>query len=114
MKHEKKQSFLSVIFLCFFLCPMKVQSINLEQGKAIFVKNCMVCHKSGENVIIPEKNLKKNALEANGMYSFQAIVYQVINGKNGMPAFGGRLMEEEIENVASYVFKKSSTNFIEP
>ena len=74
----------------------------------------MVCHKSGENLIIPEKNLKKEALEANGMYSFQAIVYQVLNGKNGMPAFGGRLLEEEIENVAFYVLQKSSTNFTEP
>jgi hypothetical protein len=43
------------------------------------------------NLIIPEKNLKKEILQANGIYSQDAIKYQVLNGKNGMPAFGGRL-----------------------
>ena len=31
------------------------------------------------------------------MYSHEAIIYQVLNGKNGMPAFGGRLNQTEIE-----------------
>jgi cytochrome c6 len=57
------------------------------------------------NIIIPEKNLKKETLEANGMNTISAISYQVINGKNGMPAFGGRL-KKEIEDVATYVLKK--------
>jgi mono/diheme cytochrome c family protein len=35
----------------------------------------------------------------------------VINGKNGMPAFGGRLTEKEIEDVATS--KKSQKNFQE-
>jgi len=29
--------------------------------------------------------------------------FQVTNGKNAMPAFGGRLSDEDIENVATYV-----------
>ena len=37
------------------------------------------------------------------MYSNEAIIYQVLNGKNGMPAFGGRLNQTEIEDVAEYV-----------
>jgi hypothetical protein len=37
----------------------------------------------GNNIIIPEKNLKKETLEANGMNTISAISYQVINGKNG-------------------------------
>ena len=82
-------------------------------GKEIFQANCSVCHIGGTNIIIPEKNLKKNALEANGMNSLNAISYQIINGKNGMPAFGGRLQENEIEILASYVLKQSLTNFIE-
>jgi mono/diheme cytochrome c family protein len=35
----------------------------------------------------------------------------VINGKNGMPAFGGRLTEKEIEDVATYVPKKARKIF---
>ena len=80
-------------------------------GKEIFRANCSVCHIGGTNIIIPEKNLKKNSLDANGMNSLNAITYQIINGKNGMPAFGGRLQEEEIEILASYVLKQSLTNF---
>ena len=48
------------------------------------------------------------------MNTLSAISYQVLNGKNGMPAFGGRLNEKEIEEVANYVLEKSffpSQNF---
>jgi cytochrome c6 len=82
-------------------------------GKEIFRTHCIACHNQGKNLIIPEKNLKKEALEANGMNNLNAISYQVINGKNGMPAFGGRLLEEEIEAVSIYVLKQSSLNFKE-
>jgi len=37
------------------------------------------------------------------MNSLEAIVYQVTNGKNVMPAFKGRLNNQQIEDVANYV-----------
>jgi len=89
----------------------KVDAIDLNKGKILFTNNCNVCHKNGENVIIPEKNLKKEALEENGMNSIDAIIYQVLNGKNGMPAFGGRLSQKDIEEIATYVLKESTLNF---
>ena len=51
--------------------------------------------------------LKKDVLEANGMKSVDAITYQVTNGKNAMPAFGGRLSDSDIEDVANYVLSQS-------
>jgi cytochrome c6 len=33
---------------------------------------------------------------------------QVTNGKNAMPAFGGRLDDEEISDVAAYVFDQAT------
>jgi cytochrome c6 len=69
-----------------------VHAQSLENGEKVFANNCSVCH-LGNNIIIPEKNLKKETLEANGMNTISAISYQVINGKNGMPAFG-RLTEK--------------------
>jgi cytochrome c6 len=83
----------------------------LEKGKTLFNLNCTACHQKGENLIIPEKNLKKEILQANGMYSLNAIKYQILNGKNGMPAFGGRLKEKEIEAVAIYVLEESLKDF---
>jgi cytochrome c6 len=88
-------------------------AVSVEKGEKIFVTNCSVCHLGGNNIIIPEKNLKKETLEANGMNTISAISYQVVNGKNGMPAFGGRLTEKEIEDVSVYVLQKSGKNFQE-
>ena len=69
------------------------------------MQNCNSCHFQGTNLIIPEKNLKKQSLENNGMNNIDAIIYQITNGKNGMPAFGGRLSEEEISQIAQYVIQ---------
>ena len=38
----------------------------------------------------------------------EAIAYQVTNGKNGMPAFGGKLSADDIADVAAYVESQSS------
>lgn len=94
-------------FLFFLLA---LNSKDLDLGKRLFTANCNVCHMEGKNLILPEKSLKKNALEINGMNNLDAISYQIINGKNGMPAFGGRLQEKEIQEIASYVLQ-SSSNF---
>lgn len=112
MKKDGRISFFPFFFLVFNFSQM-VHAQSLENGEKIFTSNCSVCHLGGNNIIIPEKNLKKEALEANGMNTVSAISYQVINGKNGMPAFGGRLTEPDIEDVATYVLHKSQKNFQE-
>jgi cytochrome c6 len=101
----------SLIFISCFFQTRKAEAISLEKGEILFNKNCSVCHLGGKNIIIPEKNLKKETLEANGMNNISSIVYQVINGKNGMPAFGGRLAETDIEDIAIYILEKSSKDF---
>ena len=109
---KKKVKLLYLLFFPLFLSfSPEVKAINLDKGESIFVNNCAVCHNDGNNIIIPEKNLKKETLEANGMNTKSAIAYQVLNGKNGMPAFGGRLKETEIEAVAIYVLEESSRDF---
>ena len=40
-----------------------------------------------------------------------AVKKQVINGKNAMPAFGGRLSDDDIANVAAYVISTSSAGW---
>lgn len=105
------KKFVIISSLTFFFFYSSVNAKTLEFGKKIFFENCNVCHNGGDNIIIPEKNLKKEALRTNGMDNIQSVIYQVINGKNGMPAFGGRLSEEEIENVATYVLHQAQINF---
>ena len=109
MKKCKNKSLLIIFVL--LNSPHRAMSYNLNEGKTIFIQNCNACHKAGRNVIIPEKNLQRLTLEANGMYSRESIIYQVLNGKNGMPAFGGRLNQTEIEDVADYVLISAENNF---
>lgn len=60
-------------------------------------------------MIMPEKTLEKEALDQYlaGGRSAKSIITQVTNGKNAMPAFGGRLSDDEIADVAAYVIKSS-------
>jgi len=98
---------ISLFLLMNFFSPNFSFAADIENGERIFNANCSACHVGGNNVIIPEKTLKKDALEANGMNSVDAITYQVTNGKNAMPAFGGRLDDGDIEDVANFVLSQS-------
>jgi cytochrome c6 len=42
------------------------------------------------------------------MNSSEAIIAQVTNGKNAMPAFKGRLKPAQIEDVAAYVLDQAN------
>jgi cytochrome c6 len=81
---------------------------DAASGAKIFSANCAACHAGGNNVIMANKTLKKEALEQYGMNSIGAITTQVTNGKNAMPAFGGRLSAAQIEDVATYVLDQSA------
>nr|YP_009313011.1 Cytochrome c553 [Dermonema virens]SCW21265.1 Cytochrome c553 [Dermonema virens] len=85
----------------------KTLAADIAAGEQIFNANCAACHAGGNNAIITEKTLKKDVLEAYSMNSVDAITTQVTNGKGAMPAFGGRLEAEDIDNVANYVLSQA-------
>lgn len=78
---------------------------TFSNGKKIFFDNCMVCHNLGKNIILPEKNLNYDTLVSNSLNSLSSLSYQIINGKNTMPAFGGRLSKEEVDSVAIFILR---------
>merc|ERR1719480_105608 len=88
---------------------------DVAAGEQIFNANCAACHAGGQNVIMPEKTLEKEALDQYlaGGRSEASVITQVTNGKNAMPAFGGRLSDEDIANVATYVIKTSESGWDE-
>ena len=53
------------------------------------------------------QNLNLCAQFLTGGFKESSVVTQVTNGKGAMPAFGGRLTDEDIANVATYVITKS-------
>ena len=99
--------------LLVFLTALMFTGVNpvlagdAANGGKIFSANCAACHAGGRNVISAAKTLQKDALEKYEMNSIEAIVYQVNNGKNAMPAFKGRLNDTQIEDVATYVLSQS-------
>lgn len=102
---------LLIIGFTLFSNLFSSHAFDVKNGESIFTANCSACHAGGNNVIMPEKTLRKGALTDNKMDSMDAITYQVTNGKNAMPAFGGRLSDLDIEDVASFVLSKSDKDW---
>jgi len=84
-------------------------------GEQIFSGNCAACHAGGQNAVAAEKTLQLEALQEylDGGVSEASVVKQVTNGKNAMPAFGGKLSDDDIANVATYVITQSKAGWEE-
>jgi mono/diheme cytochrome c family protein len=72
---------------------------NPELGAVVFSEQCSVCHGATGRGGNGGPDLTTMPLAQ----SEEGAIQQVTNGGGGMPAFGGTLSEEEIENVAAYV-----------
>jgi cytochrome c6 len=98
-----------IVFWLTFVYP--VFASDISNGSKIFNDNCASCHLGGGNILISQKTLHKEALseylENYSNDSISAIISQVKNGKNAMPAFKSKLSEQEIIEVSAYVFQKS-------
>lgn len=97
------------LFKLTFISP--ALAAETSNGAKIFEANCASCHIGGGNILISQKTLKKEALskylENYDRDSIQAIIPQVQNGKNAMPAFKSKLSPNEILEVATYVFQNA-------
>ncbi|MBD2523840.1 cytochrome c6 PetJ [Nostoc sp. FACHB-133] len=110
MKKMMKVILLGIaIFTFAFSSP--ALAADAVSGAKVFSANCASCHAGGKNLVQAAKNLKKEALEKYGLYSAEAIIAQVTNGKNAMPAFGKRLKADQIENVAAYVLSQADKDW---
>lgn len=101
---------LLAIALVTFAFNRPALAADTAAGATIFNNNCAACHAGGNNVVMSQKTLKKDALEKFGMNSLDAIKTQVKNGKSAMPAFK-RFSDEEVENVAAYVLQQSENGW---
>ena len=107
MKHLFSLIWLIVaLFVLSWATPVFAEG-NPAAGAAVFSANCASCHMGGKNVVNAAKTLKKDDLEKYAMYDADAIINQVTKGKMAMPAFGGRLSSQQIEDVAAYVLAQA-------
>lgn len=80
---------------------------DLANGAKVFSANCASCHAGGKNLVNAQKTLAKADLEKYDMYDVEKIKAQVTKGKAAMPSFLGRLTDDQIDDVASYVFSQA-------
>lgn len=74
------------------------------QGKALFEKFCMACHKDGGNIINPKKTLKKSDLAANGVKGADGIVKLMRNPGTGMTKYDKKtISDEQAKDIANYI-----------
>lgn len=97
------------------VAPSFAMAADSAHGEQIFSANCAACHIGGGNVVNGQRTLQQDDLKSY-LTSYnegheEAIAYQVTNGKNGMPAFGGKLSADEIADVAAYVESQSSNGW---
>ena len=86
-----------------------VSAADVAHGEQVFSSNCAACHIGGGNHgrrTLQQDDLKAYLANYNDGHQ-EAIAYQVTNGKNGMPAFGPKLSEADIADVAAYVESQS-------
>ena len=62
-------------------------------------------------MIIPEKNLKRLTLEANGMYSNECNYISSFKWKKWYASIWRSVKENEIEDIADYVMISAENNF---
>lgn len=99
------------IVLAFMVLVPPAFAGDASKGGQIFSNNCAACHLGGGNVVNGAKTLKIDDLTANGKDSVAAIQTQVTNGNGAMPAFGGRLTDQDIEDVATYVLGQAESGW---
>jgi len=85
-----------------------VTSGDIAAGKSVFLdEGCGNCHTLADagtkGTVGP--NLDEHLMESEHGHSIDHIVEQVRHGGNGMPAFADRLTEQEIQDVARFVFE---------
>lgn len=98
---------LSLAIMACFTFTRPAWAGDIANGGKIFSANCAACHAGGKNVVNAAKTLQKSDLDKYSMNSLETIKTQVTKGKNAMPAFAGRLSEEQIDDVASYVLAQA-------
>lgn len=84
---------------------------DVAAGSKVFSGNCAACHAGGQNMIVREKTLQKDALEKNiGSLDEKDIKDFVQNSVVHRGAFilGSKLSDKDFENVVSYVVDQAA------
>ncbi|MBW4664482.1 MAG: c-type cytochrome [Chroococcus sp. CMT-3BRIN-NPC107] len=98
----------AIAFLILVTTPVAASTMETA---TLFTNNCAGCHINGGNIVRRGKSLKSKALKKFGMDSTDAIASLIKNGQYAMPAYKGRLTEQQILDVSAYVLEQAKRNW---
>ncbi len=81
---------------------------STRETATLFTNNCAGCHINGGNIVRRNKSLRSNALKKFGMDSTDAIAQLIKNGQYAMPAYKGRLTQQQNVDVSAYVLEQAA------
>ena len=93
------------------ITPPNANAADVIDGKKLFEANCAACHAGGQNTIVKDKDLQKDALQKNFAMDAAAIEAYVKDGNvhKGALMFGGTMKSSgDFDNVVSYVLDQAS------
>ena len=96
----------SAIAFLILVTPPAIATSTRETA-TLFTNNCAGCHINGGNIVRRNKSLRSNALKKFGMDSTDAIAQLIKNGQYAMPAYKGRLTQQQIVDVSAYVLEQA-------
>lgn len=83
--------------------PSGTTSVQASNAEALYKANCIACHGTD---LEGKMGGKTNLQHVGSDLSTDQIIAQIANGGGGMPAFSGRLTDDEIKTLADWLAAK--------
>jgi len=101
-----------IVLSPFVAAAGSANAADVAAGQKLFEVNCAACHAGGQNQVVKEKTLQKDALEQNIGLDAGKIKYFVQNSgiHRGVLLFGAKLSDDDFTNVASFVLDQAVEN----
>ena len=92
----------------FVTVPQSALGGDITRGSEVFAANCVGCHRGGQNFIKEQKTLEKHALEKYVGLNEENISSFFKNSFVHKVQVGGKLTDEEVIDVVSYVVDQAT------
>lgn len=100
--------------------PRIVSAASIERGEELFQQNCASCHRNGENVMNPQRDLKRETLlkyfggDGKIVSIDQTLAWIEKSGQHKRLFFpnvpGGKLSSEDYENSISFIVDQANND----
>jgi cytochrome c6 len=108
------------LLIALLLFPLSIIAVahaqtgsDITEGKRLFLKHCALCHPNGQNVVNPDKTLRKKDLDKNGLSTINSLVRYMKNPGQGMPKLvheNQEITKDQARGVAAYILDYLNKN----